>query len=228
VSETALFFLSSFLAFLFAICVHESAHALAADRCGDPTARLLGRISLNPLRHIELFGTIVIPAVTAVSGLPMIGWAKPTPVDPSRLRRPRWDDMLVSAAGPASNFLTALVAVGILAGIRSGSAEGAAVVESLAWTGSAPPPGSAFGAVALLLYRLLTISLVLGIFNLLPVPPLDGSHIVGQLLPERARALYRSAGQYGFLILLVIFWYTPLDEKLFRPAMDLFNKVLRH
>ena len=227
VSETALFFLFSFLAFLFAISVHESAHALVADRCGDPTARLDGRISLNPLRHMELFGTVLLPVMMAISGLPTIGWAKPTPVVLQNLRHPRRDNILVSAAGPASNLLTALLCLLVLSAVRLASSDGARIVEELAVTGSASLDGSALNPVASLLYRLLALSLILGVFNLLPVPPLDGSHILGSLLPPRARMLYRGVSGFGFLILLVIFWYTPLDTWMFEPPLRLFNSFLR-
>ena len=226
-SETALFFLFSFLAFLFSISVHESAHALVADRCGDPTARLLGRISLNPIRHIEIFGTVVLPLITFFSGLPTFGWAKPTPVVPSKFRRPRRDDMLVSVAGPVSNLLTALVCLVALLAIRATSQEGARIVEELSFVGKTGLEGSALVPVAAILYRLLVVSVILGIFNLLPVPPLDGSHILSQLLPPRARDLYRSASRYGFMILLIVMWYTPLDTWIFDRPMRLFNSLLR-
>ena len=225
--ETTLYLLFSFLAFLFTISVHESAHALVADRCGDPTARLAGRISLNPLRHMELFGTVLLPLMTVLTGSVLFGWAKPTPVDLSKLRRPRRDDILVSAAGPASNLVTALLAVLVLLLIRLTSSEGARVVERLASTGSAGIEGSVLNPVAWLLHRLLVVSVVLGIFNLFPIPPLDGSHIVHQLLPLPVRAWYRSAGRYGFLILVLVLWYTPLSRWTIDPAMGLFNSWLR-
>ena len=226
-TETTLFFLFSFLAFLFTISVHESAHALVADRCGDPTAKLAGRISLNPLRHMELFGTVILPVMTALSGLATFGWAKPTPVDLRKLRNPQRDDILVSAAGPASNILTAVACLAALLLIRVTSAEGAQVVERLAVTGSAGAEGSVLNPLAWLLHRLLVISVILGIFNLFPIPPLDGSHILHQLLPLRARAWYRNAGRYGFVLLLLIFWYTPLTRWVFDPAMRLCNSLLR-
>lgn len=226
-TESTLLLVFSLLAFLFTISVHESAHALVADRCGDPTARLLGRISLNPLRHIELWGTILVPVLTMFSGLPMIGWAKPTPVDVRRLRRPRRDNILVSAAGPASNILTAVVCLAVLLLVRAVSSEGAAVVERLSLVGSAGLEGSALNPLATLVYRLLMISVILGLFNLLPVPPLDGSHILGQVLPGRALNLYRAAAPFGFLVLLVVFWYTPLDQRLFDHPMRWCNSLLR-
>lgn len=227
VTETALFFLFSFLAFLFAISVHESAHAVVADRCGDPTARLAGRITLNPLRHVELFGTLLLPLMTAFSGLGVFGWAKPTPVDLRKLRHPRRDDMLVSVAGPTSNLATALGCLAVLLVIRSSSPGGARVVEQLALTGSPDLHGSVLNPLAWLVHRLLVISVILGIFNLVPVPPLDGSHILHQLLPLRARAWYRGASRFGFVILLLAFWYTPLDEWMFDRPMRLFNALLR-
>jgi len=227
VTESSLLLVFSLLAFLFSISIHESAHALVADRCGDPTARDLGRISLNPLRHIELWGTILVPVLTAFSGLPMIGWAKPTPVDTSRLRNPRRDNILVSAAGPASNLLTALACLLLLLALRAFSSEGATIVEQLSFVGSAGLQGSALNPLATLLYRLLTISVILGMFNLLPVPPLDGSHILGQLLPAPVLGLYRAAAPFGFLILLVVFWYTPLDQWLFDRPMRWCNSLLR-
>src|ERR1700736_1588004 len=95
------------IAFLFAISVHESAHAWTASRCGDPTARMLGRVSLNPIRHIDPIGTIVLPLVAAISGIPLLGWAKPTPVDPRNFRHPVMDDILTSVAGAGTNITVA-------------------------------------------------------------------------------------------------------------------------
>jgi Zn-dependent protease len=227
VTETVLFFLFSFLAFLFTISVHESAHALVADRCGDPTARQAGRVSLNPLRHMELFGTVVLPLMTSLSGLATFGWAKPTPVNVSKLRNPRRDDMLVSAAGPASNLLTALFCLALLKLIGLASADGARVVDDLALTGLPGPSGSVLNPVAWLLHRLLEISVVLGVFNLFPVPPLDGSHILQHLLPLKARLWYRSVGRYGVIILLLVLWYTPLSQWAFDRPMRLVNSLLR-
>lgn len=227
VTETTLFFLFSFIAFLFTLSVHESAHALVADRCGDPTARLAGRVSLNPLRHMELFGTVILPVLTSLSGFVTFGWAKPTPVDLRKLRRPRRDDILVSFAGPASNLLTALGCVAVLGLIRLTSAGGAQIVKRLAVTGSPGPQDSVLSAVAWLLHRVLVISIVLGIFNLYPVPPLDGSHILNSLLPARARAWYRGFARWGFVILLVVLWYTPLGRWTIDPPLAALNSLLR-
>src|SRR5277367_6212351 len=103
------------IAFLFAISVHESAHAWMANRCGDPTARMLGRVTLNPIKHIDPVGTVLLPLIAAVSHFPMIGWAKPTPVDPRNFKNPVMDDILTSVAGPISNFVVATAATILLA-----------------------------------------------------------------------------------------------------------------
>jgi Zn-dependent protease len=123
------------IAFLFAISVHESAHAWTASRCGDPTARMLGRVSLNPIRHIDLFGTIILPLVAAISGIPLLGWAKPTPVDPRNFRNPMLDDILTSVAGPVSNFVVATGALLLLGGISLSSASGKRVLSGMRSTG---------------------------------------------------------------------------------------------
>src|SRR5260370_42542869 len=119
------------IAFLFAISVHESAHAWTASRCGDPTARMLGRVSLNPIRHIDLFGTIILPLVAAISHIPLLGWAKPTPVDPRNFRNPVMDDILTSVAGPVSNFIVATGALLLLGGISFSSPAGHNIVIGL-------------------------------------------------------------------------------------------------
>ncbi len=213
------------VAFLFAISIHESAHAWSANRLGDPTARLLGRISLNPARHIDPVGTILFPLLGALSGLPMFGWAKPTPVDPRRLRNPRRDDVLVSGAGPASNFLLAIAALLLLLGIRFTSQEGAAIVAFLPF-GASGTGGSILVAVSFLFYRFLVINLLLGVFNLIPVPPLDGSHMLAGVLPDRLRQVYQEVGRFGFLLLFLLLM-TDIPYLLFSPVLRLFQSLLR-
>src|ERR1700687_5195037 len=146
------------IAFLFAISVHESAHAWTASRCGDPTARMLGRVSLNPIRHIDPIGTIVLPLVAAISGIPLLGWAKPTPVDPRNFRHPMWDDILTSVAGPVSNFIVAtgaLCALLVLGAISVSSAPGHALITDLPSGFNGAPSESALTPVAMLLYSLM-------------------------------------------------------------------------
>src|ERR1017187_4124398 len=120
------------IVFLFAISVHESAHAWMASRLGDPTARMLGRVSLNPIKHIDPVGTILLPAIAMITHFPVIGWAKPTPVDPRNFRHYVRDDILVSVAGPVSNFLTAAVAIVGLIVVAHASQVGRLVVFALA------------------------------------------------------------------------------------------------
>lgn len=192
------------IAFLFAISVHESAHAWTASRCGDPTARMLGRVSLNPIRHIDLFGTIILPLVAAISGIPLLGWAKPTPVDPRNFRHPMMDDILTSVAGPVSNFIVATGALLLLGGISLSSASGHALVLGLRNTFNGAASDSVLAPVAVLLFELMLINIVLAVFNLIPVPPLDGSHVLRHFLPDSARMVYDRIGIFALLALVYL------------------------
>src|SRR6266481_5863808 len=155
------------IAFLFAISVHESAHAWTASRCGDPTARMLGRVSLNPIRHIDPIGTIVLPLVAAISGIPLLGWAKPTPVDPRNFRNPVMDDILTSVAGPVSNFIVATGALLLLGGISVSSTSGRDLVVGLVAGGDGFASDSMLAPIAKLLFALMLINIVLAVFNLI-------------------------------------------------------------
>jgi len=192
------------IAFLFAISVHESAHAWTASRCGDPTARMLGRVSLNPIRHIDLFGTIILPLVAAISGIPLLGWAKPTPVDPRNFRHPVMDDILTSVAGPVSNFIVATGALLLLGGISLSSASGHALVLGLRNTFNGAASDSVLAPVAVLLFELMLINIVLAVFNLIPVPPLDGSHVLRHFLSDPVRMVYDRIGIFALLALVYL------------------------
>lgn len=194
------------IAFLFAISVHESAHAWTASRCGDPTARMLGRVSLNPIRHIDPFGTIILPLVAAISGIPLLGWAKPTPVDPRNFRNPMLDDILTSVAGPVSNFIVATGALLLLGGISLSSESGHALITGLAGDFSGAASDSGLTPVAMLLYALMIINIVLAVFNLIPVPPLDGSHVLRHFLSDPVRRVY---DRIGFFALLALVYLAP-------------------
>ena len=180
---------------LFAISVHESAHAWMANRLGDPTAKMLGRISLNPLVHVDLFGTILLPAMLILAGFPPFGYAKPTPVDNRNFRNPVRDDILTAVAGPVSNFLTAFVSILVLAVIEHGSTTGI---------------GRNFGHVdissplAMLFYQAMLINVVLGVFNLIPLPPLDGSHVIRHFLSYDTLRIYDRVGYFGLIIILFV------------------------
>ncbi|MCM0000805.1 MAG: site-2 protease family protein [Erythrobacter sp.] len=174
---------------IIAIVFHEVAHGLAALALGDPTAREQRRLSLNPLRHVDPVGTLLVPGALALLGGPVFGWAKPVPINARRLDNPRFGMMAVAAAGPGSNLLLALLAavlLGVLGGLGLG--EGT-VAASIAVT---------------LLTTFILINVFLALFNLLPIPPFDGSHIVGGLLPRSMAAQWQKLQQVGMLLLVVL------------------------
>jgi len=219
-------FVFQMIAFVFAISVHESAHAWMANRCGDPTARMLGRITLNPIKHIDPVGTLLLPAVAAVSRLTVLGWAKPTPVDPRNFKNPVLDDILTSVVGPVSNFLLAIGALILLAIVSLTSPIGHQLVTETADNrgGSLVRAGSALVPLVLLLYQMMSINIVLGVFNLIPVPPLDGSHVLRHFLSDSVRRVYDSIGIFGLLAL--VFLAPGLLNSLISPPIDYFNKIL--
>jgi len=219
------------IVFLFAISFHESAHAWMANRCGDPTARMLGRISLNPIKHIDPLGTIVLPLVAMLTHIPVLGWAKPTPVDPRNFRNQVMDDILTSVVGPISNFVIASGAVLILAVVSLTSQIGHDIVHNMPWaylTNNldvlASQTNSWLMPISLLTYELMVINLVLGVFNLIPVPPLDGSHVLRHLLPEPVRRVYDTMGWFA-LLALVYFGRNFLGLLIF-PVLGVFNSLL--
>jgi Zn-dependent protease len=187
------------IAFLFAISVHESAHAWTASRCGDPTARMLGRVSLNPIRHIDPIGTVLLPLIAVISHIPMIGWAKPTPVDPRNFRNPVMDDILTSVAGPVSNFIVATIAVLLLGSISLSSPAGRSIVQGVD-NGS----NSILVPTAGLLFAMLEINVLLAVFNLIPIPPLDGSHVLRHFLSDSVRMVYDRIGIFGLIALVYL------------------------
>jgi Zn-dependent protease len=217
-----------FIAFLFAISVHESAHAWTANRCGDPTARMLGRITLNPIKHIDPVGTIVMPLVAMFSNFPVIGWAKPTPVDPRNFKNHVADDILTSVAGPVSNFLAAICAVALMFVIAMTSAEGHALVTNIPrnyYRGIADAASSSFLVPAThFLYILMMINVILAVFNLIPVPPLDGSHVLRHFLPESIRRAYDTVGIFGLLAL--VYLGGGLLGRLIDPPLRFFDSIL--
>lgn len=208
------------IAFLFAISVHESAHAWMANLRGDPTARMLGRITLNPIKHIDPVGTILLPAVALFFHAPVIGWAKPTPVDPRNFKNPVLDDILTSVVGPISNFVVATGALLILAVIKLASPMGQQILSQ----GFSTESDSFLVPLCLLLYEVMVINVVLGVFNLIPVPPLDGSHVVRHLLPAEFLKIYDMVGMFGLFIL--VFWGSRFLSMLISPAIGFFNYIL--
>jgi Zn-dependent protease len=218
------------VAFLFAISVHESAHAWTANQCGDPTARMLGRITLNPIKHIDPIGTVILPLIALISHFPMIGWAKPTPVDPLNFRNKVRDDILTSVAGPVSNLMVASASVMGLALIAFSGDFGRAVVWEMTRTyGSAVGELSGTPSILLpiagMLYWFMFLNVILAAFNLIPVPPLDGSHVLRHFLPERALRIYDTLGMFA-LIALFLFG-GPVIGAFISPFLNFFTYTLR-
>lgn len=181
--------LISFLVLIFSLTVHESAHAWTASHFGDDTARRLGRVSLNPLVHIDLIGTVIFPLLAIVGGLPVIGWAKPTPVNVRNLRHPRRDNALVTAAGPGSNLLMALLAALAFHLIPGGDPDSQINVAR---------------PLTIIVGGLVDINLLLALFNLIPVLPLDGGNIMLSVLPPKMAYRYATSRSYGMLILYAL------------------------
>jgi Zn-dependent protease len=218
------------IVFLFAISFHESAHAWMANRCGDPTARLLGRISLNPIKHIDLFGTIILPLLALVAHIPVLGWAKPTPVDPRNFRRPVRDDILTAVIGPISNFVVAAAALVILVSIALASRMGAGFINTILYTYPnhldilAAQTDSWLMPFSLLAYELMVINIILGVFNLIPVPPLDGSHVLRHFLPAPLLKVYDTAG--WMCLLALVYFGGGILWRLITPVLGVFDSGL--
>jgi Zn-dependent protease len=179
---------------IIAIVLHEVAHGLVARKLGDPTAGEKGRLSLNPLRHIDFFGTLILPLILTFSHAPVFGWAKPVPVDYGRLRKPRRDMVLVALAGPAMNLFLALTGSALLA-------------ITILVAGNASTGAAAFVADNAL--NFVFINIFLAVFNLLPVPPFDGGHVLEGLLPQRLRPTFQSIGRYSLLVLMALLLVLP-------------------
>jgi Zn-dependent protease len=208
------------IVFLFAISVHESAHAWMANRCGDPTARMLGRITLNPIKHIDLFGTVLLPLMALLAHIPMLGWAKPTPVDPRNFKHPVRDDILTAVVGPISNFVVAGGATAVLVIIKLSSSFGRDVVMG----DVSGQSDSILVPICLLVYELMQINVVLAVFNLIPVPPLDGSHVLRHFLPAGMLRAYDTVGWMGLLAL--VYFGGAVLGRLLSPFLHLFNYIL--
>jgi Zn-dependent protease len=179
---------------VIAIVFHEVAHGLVARRLGDPTAQERGRLTLNPIKHIDPFGTVILPLLLAISHAPVFGWARPVPVNYARLRNPRRDMVLVALAGPGMNLLLAVVGAMVLA-------------ATLAW--SSDPNSLATGLIAANALNFIFINIFLGVFNLLPVPPFDGGHVVEGLLPAPLAIRFRQIGRYSLLVLMLLLLVLP-------------------
>jgi Zn-dependent protease len=192
---------------VIAIVFHEVAHGLVARKLGDPTAARKGRLTLNPIKHIDPFGTLILPLLLAVSHAPIFGWAKPVPVNYRRLRNPRRDMILVALAGPGMNLLLALVGAAILG-------------VTVAVAGDVRTGAPAFVAANALNFVL--INIFLAVFNLLPVPPFDGGHVVEGLLPRSLARGYRKVGRYSLLVMVFLLLILPSIS----PSADVVSRIV--
>ena len=214
---------------ILAFSVHECAHAWTASRLGDPTARMLGRVTLNPIKHLDPIGSIVFPLISLVYGGFLIGWAKPTPVTGRNFKNYRRDDILVTLAGPASNLLSATIALILLIVIKHMLPAGdTSIVTAVAIAQHVPGVATeglpALFPIALFLYFVIFINLLLFVFNLLPLPPLDGSHILRHFLPYKLAQLYDRMGMFALLILFLV--GGRFIAAFFYPLYNVFNHIL--
>ncbi len=201
-------------ALILAVSFHEAAHAWAANRLGDPSAKMMGRVSLNPIRHIDLVGSVIVPLFLAVSGAGvMFGWAKPVPVYLHNLSNPKRDNALIAAAGPASNLLQALFAAFLMRTLSFAPNFVYPLIE----------PFTTFCAASIF------INIILAIFNLIPIPPLDGGSVLAGFLPDEAAEKLMSLRSYGMLIIVLLFFFDPLKleiwPKVISPIVTFLNRV---
>jgi len=218
--EGFLFIILSVLILIISVSIHESAHAWTANKLGDPTAKHLGRISLNPFVHIDPVGTVLVPILLLLVSLPLVGWAKPTPFNPWNLANPRRDSALISFAGPLSNFFVAAILsiffrIGLLSFMSPFS------------TGSdfsVLGPIERFSVIASLA---LILNLILGIFNLLPIAPLDGFKVVAGILPRDLALRWSEFERIGPLVLIaVIFFGGQILSPIIFGALKFFLQIL--
>src|SRR5215831_11563129 len=214
-----------FIVLLLSLSVHESAHAWTADALGDPTARYLGRVSLNPVVHVDPFGTLLLPLIGVFFlGGAMFGWAKPVPVNINRLRNPSRDHMLVAAAGPISNLMLAALFFIVLMVGKLLSADSARLLTQFVY-GIAADGHTVLTPLIAFAYYGVVINLVLAVFNLIPIMPLDGAAVLYGLLPGSLSSAFSQMQSYGFILILGLL-YLGIPEMLYRPVINFVQSFL--
>jgi Zn-dependent protease len=200
-----------------AIILHEVSHGVAALWCGDDTAKRAGRLTLNPIPHVDVFGSIILPAMGALAGLPVFGFAKPVPVNPARMRHPRRDMVLVGLAGPATN-LTLMAVAALVARWLAHQGHGLGGALDTATS----------DLVLEIVFFFAVVNLLLGLFNLLPIPPLDGSALLERVLPEEWLPGWYRFRPYGILVLMGLIFFTGVLGKIVDPFYNaLYDFVVR-
>ena len=216
-----------FVVFLFSLSFHESAHAWTSERFGDDTGRLQGRITLNPIAHIDPIGTIVFPLFALLTSVPLFGWAKPVQTNPLLWREKTKANISVSAAGPISNFILMTIAfiilkILILTGIFTLNGNAATFYELV---GPAPGQAAFLQPLSMFLGIMLLLNLGLGVFNLIPVPPLDGSHVLESLLPPQMADAYAQIRPFGFILLIALMYFGVFNQ-IYQPIVLLVLQAL--
>lgn len=209
IMQKILTYVIQFAVVMFAISIHEAAHGWMANLFGDPTAKNQGRVTLNPIAHIDLVGTIIFPLLLIAMGAPVFGWAKPVMVNPYNLRNPKRDNMYISASGPGANILASISGIIIFL-----------ILKQFKVVSLVNP-----GIITLILFYLIIINIFLAIFNLIPIPPLDGSGIIEGVLKGEALEAYLKIKPFGFIILIVIIYAGFLDI-IARPIINLVISIL--
>jgi Zn-dependent protease len=196
--------LIQFAVLLFSLSIHEASHAWMAERCGDYTARYLGRVTLNPLAHMDPLGTFVFPLLQMITGAPLIGWAKPVPINPVHLKDPHRDQIRISLAGPGSNLIAAAGSFTLLVGMKLLFPQIDGILINLVITGRIPQQNGILVPLLGILYFSFVINLALALFNIIPIPPLDGHWILYEILPSGAARALAGLSTYGFVIIYAL------------------------
>lgn len=207
--EIAMPIIIKIIILIFSVVIHEVSHGYAALALGDKTAQYAGRLTLNPIKHIDLFGSILLPALTAMLGGPVFGWAKPVPYNTYNLRNQRWGPAIVGAAGPLANLSIAVI-FGLM-------------IRILPWVAGFGVSGQFITNFIIIAGAISLLNLVLAIFNLVPVPPLDGSKVLFALLPYRWHRIEVMLERYGLIILLIFIFFF---AQLLVPVIDFFFRII--